>query len=291
MVHRRPPTPYTNNPRYASSSCLTLSTEILSSDGEEVLNPLDEEALAALPDVLKNKMTDIQVSRIRKWQRKIQGTFERSDKHRTRTEVDTLHGKVRSTRSSSNPLQNDCRCPQSNSGKARLRTSRSASILDHPGTPYQQLVYTPRPRTADATSTPRSHGEELSNNYHAARALHNQALFSNAPTDDERRHAAELTEEMDPGSKLIRFVTPRRSYIGKGRIRSRQRGFGRWLRQCKQAIGVTKTGPRNLHGNRQGSEGALKSALKHDPETSSGRSLSHKGDARSYRAQLEGYDI
>ena len=292
MVHRRPPTPYTNNPRYASSSCLTLSTEILSSDGEEVLNPLDEEALAALPDVLKDKMTDIQLSRIKKWQRKLQGTFERSDKHkRTHTGDDIFHGKVRPTRSNSTPLQNDCRCPRSKPGKARLRTSRSASILDHPKSPYQQPDYVPRPRTADATSTPQFRAEELLNKYYAAPGLRNQALFSNAPTVDERRDAADLTEEMNPGLKLIRFATPRRSYVGKGRTHGRQYGFRGWLKQCKRAIGVRKTRTRDLHSQRQGSEGALKSALKHSTETSSGQSLSHKGDARSYRAQLEGYDI
>ena len=298
------PTPHIQVLGNASSSCLSSSTELQSSDGEEILNPLNEEALAALPDFLQENMVDLQVSRIEKWQRKMQETIERNYRRKRRPPFDShaARGFVEPHSPVEEPSQTGDLKNLWRFERKQLRRLRSASILRNPNTGRFEPVNMRRPRTADAASSSRLESTEQTLQRHqAASALRDRVLHSNRVTDDERRCAIELSAEMGLRTTMTKFAVPVKRSQKMDGIQTKKSGLRGRLKHLKiltlQALGPRKLGPRKSGPRRGLQESQEKStelsrpASKQRMDTSLLRGPGFDGGARSYRAHLEGYDF
>ena len=293
----QPPMPHTHVLGNVSSSCLSSSTELQSSDGEEILSPLDEEALAALPEFLQVNMVDLQMSRVEKWQKKIQETIERNYawKKMTRFDSNVAREHTNPPSSRAQPRYDSDLDELSKFEKRRLRRSRSADILYDQETGRFSLDGVRRPQTADATSSPRlENAEAMLQRYQAVSVLRNKALFSNQVTEDERCNAIQLSAKMGLRPTVTRFAVPVKRSQELDAIHTRKPSLRDRLKYLKaqtmQALGSQKPGQsRKLQKSKERSMEQIGPVLRQKLNPSPIYCTGLDRGTRSYRAHLEGY--
>ena len=290
LIRNRPPTPYAQAPGKASSSGFTSSTEFQSCDGEEVLNPLDEEALAALPQVLQENMVELQMSRIGKWQKKIQEAIERNRKGSKKPWVEGTVSQEAIKESSKAARQSEesdyVEGPEP--GRAYLRRSRSASFLDRRQPCSMQHGHSQRPRTADETSrTCHEKAELMLQRYHIANALRDKALSSNLPTSEERQYAKVLSKQMRLEPTVRESDT-----LPKGDQRDKS-GLKDRLEYLKVVTLQFLNFRRPEYGRPQRLQKHHQAPTKRNGVVveRASRGVGAEIGTRSYRAHLEGYDV
>ena len=258
---------------------------------------MDEEALSALPEILKDNMEDLQKSRIEKWhkiQEKIGISY--SWRKKARCEGNVALGPIESNSPTAVRRANDDETEAVRSENTRLRRSRSASAIYGPNTGRSPNLDSRRPRTADVATRPNPKSvEQMLCTSHSASAFRERALFSNAPTADERHDATVLSEDLGLTCSTSSLTLSLRNQRNMDPVSAKKPGLMHRLKRLKHlslhALYSRKSVPKRSQEHHERPTKLQKPALKQRGESSSIRHPGLDGGACSYRAQLEGYDI